>query len=35
MMKDGLVSLEVQGAITVVMMVEGDFSNGLHKDKDF
>ena len=28
-------SLEVHGAITVVMMVEGDFSNGLHGDMDF
>ena len=35
MMKDGSVSLEVHGAITVVMMVEGDFLNGLHRDMDF
>ena len=35
MIKDGSVSLEVHGAITVVMKVEGDFSNGLHGDMDF
>ena len=28
-------SLEAQGTITVVMMLEGDFSNGLHGDIDF
>ena len=34
-MWDSDVSLEAQGTITVVMMLEGDFSNGLHGDMDF
>ena len=34
-MWDSAVSLEAQGTITVVMMLEGDFLNGLHGDMDF
>ena len=34
-MWDVAVSLEVQGTITMVMMLEGDFFNGLHGDMDF
>ena len=35
MMQDGVVSLEVHGAIIVARMLEGDFLNGLHGDRDF
>ena len=34
-MWDSAVSLEAQGTITVVMMLEEDFSNGLYGDMDF
>ena len=34
-MWDNAVSLEAQGTITVVMMLDGDFSNGLYGDMDF
>ena len=34
-MRDSAVSLEAQGMITVVMMLEGDFLNGLYGDMDF
>ena len=34
-MWDSAVSLEVQGTIALVMMLEGDFPNGLHGDMDF
>ena len=33
-MWDSAVSLEAQGMITVVMILEGDFLKGLHRDMD-